>query len=539
LEKKTGTTGVFSGIKNSLNLPPDPAATDVFTGGAEIDVDGVRFHFFGNGTHNWSTSTGGSFNALITAGGGGGGNNDNGHAGGGGGAGQVNKGTLTLTAGQTGSMTIGTGGAFGNGGANGGDSTFTTGGTTYTMKGGGGGGSTTSGGNSPGSNGGSGGGGGGRNSASGGSSNKTSDFLGLTSYGLGGGQAQPNNNSGQNAGGGGGAGWVAGKNGINRQKGGRGGMPIPPISIGASQLTVASGGAGGAAEYQRYGSGGTAYVNGGHGGYGHSGFPAVPDTGSGGGGAGDNGSGGFGADGCAVIWYPSPGGSSNSYSKLDLQLDFDPADYNLANNTEITSSHNRLDRTGNWTISNYGGPTFFTNNGGFLTTGNNAAIRCTPYNNGQYTLNAATEMTISGWFRISSDSRQVLVSRWNTQFNHLCDPNGGFHWNNNMVGCGNGDVQNAECWDLNRWHYITWAYSGATKVHCWWVDGHPVTTVAVGDGSIATSSSTETGNITIGTRTDGGEWLNGRIGPVRIYSRAITTGEIIADFENTRGRFSV
>ena len=540
--RQTKSTGVYSGIKSALNLPPDPLPTDVFTGGAEVDVDGVRFHFFGNGTHNWSTSTGGSFNALITAGGGGGGDNDSGHAGGGGGAGQINRGTLTLTAGQTGSMTIGTYGNSGSPGGPGGDSTFTTGGTTYTMKGGGGGGSTSAGGNSPGQNGGSGGGGGGRNSATGGSSNKTSDFLGLTSYGNSGGQAQPGNTGGQNAGGGGGAGWGTGKNGASRQKGGRGGLPMAPLSIGASQLTVASGGGGGGSLYQGYGCGGPAHIMGGQGGWGTSAQSAVPDTGSGGGGAGDAGSGGRGADGCAVIWYPSPGGASNSYSKLDLEFDFDPADYNLANNTEIDTQHDFVERTGNWEIKHFGGPTFFTGNGGFVTTGSGSALYADVYNNGGTGLNNATEITVSAWARSSVDGRQVLVARHsgsgNDQFNHLIDPNGGFHYNCSAVGCGSGNVDNAEAWNLNQWHYFTWCYSGASAVHCWWVDGHPVTTIRVGDGSVAVSSSNNK-NIGLGTRSDGVEWLTGRLGPVRIYSRALTSGEILADFENTRNRFGV
>ena len=539
--KKTESTGVFSGIKSSLNLPPAPLPTDVFTGGAEIDVDGVRFHFFGNGSHNWSSSTGGSFNAIITAGGGGGGDNSQGHAGGGGGAGQVNKGTLTLTAGQTGSFSIGTGGLNGSPGANGGDSTVTTGGSTYTLKGGGGGGSNGQ--SAPGSNGGSGGGGGARQSSSAGTSNKTSDFLGLTSYGENGGTGHPGDVGGQNAGGGGGGPWTTGTAAVSRQKAGRGGAPYPPISIGGSQLSIASGGGGGASAYERHGSGGFAYVNGGEGGGGIQGKSAVPDTGSGGGGAGTQGDGGHGADGCAVIWYPSPGGASNSYSKLNLELDFDPAYYgdtlNLTDGTTLTDTHHHLEGEGNFQIQRIGSPVFNTGNGGYVSTGNNNAIRCAPHNNGQYTLNASSEITISGWFYVQSNARQVLVSRWQTQFNHLCDPNGGFHFNNTMVGCGSGDIGDAESYNLNTWHYITWAYSGSTAVHCWWVDGHPLTTLTVGDGSVATSSSTETGNITIGTRTDGGEWLTGRVGPVRIYSRALTSGEILADYENTRSRFGV
>ena len=259
------------------------------------------FVFTSSGT--WTCPSGTtSIDYLLVAGGGGGGTSN----GGGGGAGGFRTGSsVTVTPGQTYTITVGGGGAGGTSGtgkgSNGVDSSIAgapltenpSGAGTNTIKsyGGGGGGGYNGASNLSGQNGGS-GGGAGNNAPSGGTGNTPS-----TSPSQGNNGGTSSSTSPYGGGGGGGAG-AAGGNASN-PNGGNGGNG-QTSSISGATVTYAAGGGGGVSGPGTAGTGGSSSL-GGNGSTGSStGGTGTVNTGSGGGG-GDTGSGGAGGSGIVII----------------------------------------------------------------------------------------------------------------------------------------------------------------------------------------------------------------------------------------------
>jgi len=254
------------------------------------------------GTTTWQAPAGVTSVSYLVVGGGGGGG---GKRGGGGGGGGLLTGTLSVTPGNSYTVTVGAGGVGdpgdGNPGSSGSNSVFA---SITAIGGGGGGGVTGSAPNGNGLDGGSGGGGGssdGRN-ATGGSGTSGQGYAGGSgNYGYGGG-------------GGGGAGGVGqdiqccgSGNGGTTGNGGNGGAGISS-SISGALVTYAGGGGGG--ETNCCYPGGTASGGGGTGGGGSpspsfNGSNGTDNTGGGGGGGGDgyNYTGGNGGSGIVIISY--------------------------------------------------------------------------------------------------------------------------------------------------------------------------------------------------------------------------------------------
>ena len=250
------------------------------------------------GTTSWTAPDGvTSVNYLVVAGGGGGGYGN----GGGGGGGGVRTGTLSVTPGQSYTVTVGAGGSGGTtapaAATNGSNSVF----GSITSTGGGAGGSPNlsgSCGSNGGSNGGSGGGGSRNVSGCGGS-----------------GTAGQGNNGGagvdgapERGGGGGGAG-AAGTSGTDS---GNGGIGIASSITGVSTYYGGGGGGGARLNYPTPGTGGAG--GGGNGSVSTAGSPGTANTGGGGGAGGQNassGSGGYqsgggGGSGIVVLSYTPP-----------------------------------------------------------------------------------------------------------------------------------------------------------------------------------------------------------------------------------------
>jgi hypothetical protein len=228
---------------------------------------------------------------LIVAGGGCGGIGGTGEGQGGGGAGgyRTNFGgaALTLTDGNTYTVTVGTGGTddktAGNAAESGGDSSLAgTGIATITSAGGGGGGSRVNG-----AAGGSGGGAGHNQSGGAGNTPSTSPAQG---YAGGTGQSEE--------GGGGGGSSAVGAN-ATTSYGGAGGAGTANSISGAS-VTYAGGGGGAGQSGSSSGGGTGGSGGGGNGGLGSAGANAT-GYGSGGGGASDSNTGGTGSDGIVII----------------------------------------------------------------------------------------------------------------------------------------------------------------------------------------------------------------------------------------------
>ncbi len=236
------------------------------------------------GTTSWTAPSGvTSVDYLVVAGGGGGGG-----CGGGGGGGGVRTGTLSVTPGNSYTVTVGAGGNGNTGnGSTGSNSVF----ASITSQGGGGGGSCF--GSANGASGGSGGGAGGTGSpGTGGAGTGGQGFAGGNTFSLA-------------AGGGGGAGGAGGTS-SSASFGGNGG---PGLASSISGSTQYYGGGGGGGLNGASGTGGTGGIGGGGDGWGSSystdGMAGQANTGGGGGGTTGGGSnkGGNGGSGVVIIRY--------------------------------------------------------------------------------------------------------------------------------------------------------------------------------------------------------------------------------------------
>ncbi|MBI5107580.1 MAG: hypothetical protein HZA62_02430 [Rhodocyclales bacterium] len=297
---------------------------------------------------------------LVVAGGGGGGGigSDDEEGAGGGGGGGVKTGTsLTVTAGTTYNVTVGSGGTTSSNsdGSDGGNSTF----STVTATGGGGGARE---GGHDGSSGGSGGGGSGNGNGGSGSSGQ----------GYAGGDGDGSGTQG-GAGGGGGAGAV-GSNGSGTS-GGNGGVGVSDDITGSATYYGGGGGGGGY---------GVAGGNGGNGGGGAApatraaGTAGTANTGGGGGGAtgssligGSSHAGGTGGSGIVILRYNTSTScmtfrdefSSNSYSRNDGTGSWtgnwtETGDNGSSSNGTIQISSNKLQLEGDGSggSATFGGP---------------------------------------------------------------------------------------------------------------------------------------------------------------------------------------
>jgi prepilin-type N-terminal cleavage/methylation domain-containing protein len=234
------------------------------------------------GAATWTVPAGvSSVEVLVVAGGGGGA----GVRGAGGGAGGViHQASYSVTAGNSITVTVGSGGAGGGGsGSNGANSMF----GSLTAIGGGYGGN----GDVAGGNGGSGGGAGGQwSGASGGT--------GTVGQGNNGGNNSMIPTGSNGAGGGGGAG-TPGGDGVYFNQGGKGG---DGLQFSISGTPTYYGGGGGCGGYN-VGIGGLGGGGGSPGGDGTDGFPGTPNTGGGGGGAWSSNNGGAGGSGIVIVKY--------------------------------------------------------------------------------------------------------------------------------------------------------------------------------------------------------------------------------------------
>lgn len=333
------------------------------------------------GTTSWTAPSGVTLiEYLVVGGGGGGGNGYDAGGGAGGGGGMVLTGTLSVTPGQSYTVTVGDGGAGGtdsrtnNNGTSGGDSVF----ASITALGGGyGGGSRT---NNPGPAG-SGAGLGGASQVS----NTTAPTGG-------------NGGGGGNAGGGGGGAGGAGTTRTNASTPGVGGAGISS-SLSGSSVTYGAGGNGGSANVNNNdGSAGTANIG----------------NGGGGGSATSSNSGGGGNGGSGIVIIKSTKGTLTNpgTSAQDILNSGQTISgwYYIQTSTMASPRQvycNMTDQGGGWMLISYN-PTA-------STTGSLGMLYPNAWVNGEGTLNRLSAKTMDLWFHNgTSQCTSVMKMATNT-----------------------------------------------------------------------------------------------------------------------------
>jgi hypothetical protein len=239
------------------------------------------------------------------------------------------------------------------------------------------------------------------------------------------------------------------------------------------------------------------------------------------------------------------------YTTSSLWFDFDPADINIANNTSISADTTYIARTGQAIVTG-GTMTYKTANGGYLDLGSAAGYaRIFAGYKGFDDINNATSLSIVCWFQSDRTSRQVLVSRFADprtgmdslyQINHIVDPTGDYHYNSSgVIGGASGNLD-TNSWSANTWTLSVWTYSVSDGIARWYENNATaVTTVNFGTDSgngLSVGSSKDT-LIGLGTRSDVYETLKGALGPIRIYTKALSTAEIQQEYALNKTRFGL
>ena len=445
--------------------------------------------------------------ALVVGGGGGGG----GDVGAGGGAGGLlYSSAISVAAGTAYSVTVGTGGGSGNPGATGGNSEF----RSLTAYGGGGGSYYY---DCVGRNGGSGGGG---------QPNGPNSYRvdGLRNGGTGvTGQGSAGGMGGTGFGGAGGGG--AGGPGLPQNGAGAAGGPGLQYIISGTPTWYAGGGGGGSSP--AIGLGGIGGGGAGDGrNLGTAGLVVNGVDGTGGGGGGDGGwvQPGRGGNGVVIIRYP---GARKATGGTITTVDNDTVHTFTASGT-FTPNTNWADMSGNnHTLSLTNSPAFNGANSGALTFDgtNNYATNTT------YKPSGARSFFLWVYYN-SISSLPSGYSLQGTQevnaYNYIGIANGGQGYY--YVGNGSaGGLYNAY-FATNTWYHVgfTLAGDGTTKLY---TNGVVVDTKTNGVGGTATQ------NFQIGA-INNSYLLNGKVGTVTQYSRALSETEVLQNYNAQASRFN-
>jgi len=475
---------------------------------------------------------------LVVAGGGAGGVH---HGGAGGGGGVLYSTSYSVSAGSVVNLTVGNGGTQqgAGGGLNGSapsgqNSVF----GNLTAVGGGGGGNCCSG------NGAGGGSGGGAHNWNHGATGGA----GTAGQGFNGGSNDGNTNFG---GGGGGAGGPA--TGAALNTGGNG------LAFSISGLPRYYGGGGGAGVYPGYtydwafglgGLGGGGWGGNGPHNTGTTPQNGAPNTGGGGGGGADlYKAGGIGGSGVVVVRYPGPqkanGGTVTQAGGYTIHTFTTSSTFTPFTEAQLRATFYGLnDLSGNNSAFKSGGVTYSSDNGGVLLFDYTSGVLLTNSMQGYQYPNG---ITVSVWlYNVGG----TVVYRGVVTNGTVADRTGGFdlrYGRENYFGGANngtslywaiknssntsvGVVVNA---NLNEWHNYVGTYDNNTvRIY---KDGSLFASANGPGGQLKTMGD----STTIGRSPGTNEFLDGRLGNVMIYDRALSEAEILQNFNTHKRRFGL
>lgn len=151
-------------------------------------------------------------------------------------------------------------------------------------------------------------------------------------------------------------------------------------------------------------------------------------------------------------------------------------------------------------------------------------------------LDLTTALTLEAWVYPTTNSgvRDILIKEGaGVDIYNLYHRNGaGRPEGNVFVGGTNRVAQGPASLTLNTWTHLATTYDGANLRL--FVNGAQVAITPL-TGVISTSS----GALRIGGNSLWGEWFRGRIDDVRIYNRALSTGEIVTDMNTAVGSAAI
>jgi hypothetical protein len=186
-------------------------------------------------------------------------------------------------------------------------------------------------------------------------------------------------------------------------------------------------------------------------------------------------------------------------------------------------------------------PTYSTSNGGILNfTSARSTCYATPYLGSQF----AKSYTAETWFKLNSATlpagTQILSQQYNTSGENISFTIGDLTANDGKIRVG--------FFDGGSWRFASGITNGYTPIQNVWVhiagtyDGSFLRTYINGalfsetafTGGVGASN---TKGILIGKRWDASYYVDGSVGEVRAYSRALSASEIVQNYNSTKYRY--
>lgn len=187
------------------------------------------------------------------------------------------------------------------------------------------------------------------------------------------------------------------------------------------------------------------------------------------------------------------------------------------------------------TITLGNSPTFAGNRFTFNGTNQYINVSRSDLNGGSW---AYTNVTASIWLNIdptcsTGDNNALTVeSAWEYRYNNAGDSTNAYVYfaSNPWAWLGPGTVK------MNTWQMLTFRHGSTTGDIL--SNGNIVYSTNI-SGTLQPGDGTNPYLTIMGRSSGGASWAKGTMGPVMVYSRALTNSEILQNFNATKGRFGL
>jgi large repetitive protein len=192
------------------------------------------------------------------------------------------------------------------------------------------------------------------------------------------------------------------------------------------------------------------------------------------------------------------------------------------------SGSNCIDRTENSNNGTFQDDTAFnsSNGGSFVFDGTDDYILISDSDSLD-----VTNITMEAWVKISSgqtNSYPRVIDKTNSYY--LYFPSG----ENITVALAGGQLDATANLDSNTWYHIVGCYDG--RIINIYKNSQLIATKDLGSNANIGQGNY---NLSIGDRITGGRCLNGNIASVRIYESALTSAQILQNYNATKSRFGL
>ena len=192
-------------------------------------------------------------------------------------------------------------------------------------------------------------------------------------------------------------------------------------------------------------------------------------------------------------------------------------------NTTRNNTQAIYDLTGNNTIT--ANSLTYNSDGSFSFNGSNYATISQPLSGG-----VSTPFTLMAWAKSSTLSGWQTVLGTHGTYRQIGFNGSNFYWGGNGGG-GNSFVNGGSGLSTNTWYHLAFTFDGSTGYG--YLNGVQTT------GSIGSNGGTIGVNMLSAYQSSGGEYLNGSIGTASIYNRALTSQEVLQNFNAQRGLYGI